>query len=133
MSPYRTPPLSRALFLVILVVAVPGCTVSPEVSAEALTLGASAALLFRRMLTDGTWPQKWNLPEPWKSLLAAVLGAAAAILTAKVQGASWQAAVSAGLSGLIAVVLGIVEKGLPASKLAATTTPAPTTTTTPPN
>jgi hypothetical protein len=87
----------------------------PPLPTGALTLGASVALLIRRMLTDGTWPQKFAISDPYKSALAALLGAASAVLTAKATGTDWNTAFGAGMSGLIAVVQGLAEKGMPRS------------------
>ena len=102
------------LLLVALVLS--GCSgTGVQLPTESLVLGASVSLLLRRALTDGTWPQKWSIADPYKTVLAALLGAAAAVLTAKAQGADWNGAVAAGLSGLPAILQGLAEKGMPRS------------------
>jgi hypothetical protein len=112
-------PLSSLLsfapfFLVAL--ALSGCSgTGVQIPTESLALGATVSLLLRRALTDGTWPQKWSIADPYKTALATLLGAVAAILAAKAQGTDWNGALAAGLSGLPAALQGLAEKGLPRS------------------
>ena len=131
-------PIRALLFFSVVMLLLGGCTeisVSPEVSGEALSIGVTASIVLRRMLTDGTWPQKFRLPDPAKSILAAVLAGVAAMLMAKAQGASWGAAEMAGFSGVPAIILGIVEQWLPqtaSSSTSTTTNSSSATTSVPP-
>jgi len=115
-------PRSLLLLGLLFVILLSGCAVSPDVSAEAITLGATLSLAIRRMLTDGTWPQRLRVPDPYKSVLAGLLGAVAATLTAKAQGAAWDPAIAAGLSGLPAILQGVAEALFPVTKSATSPT-----------
>ena len=105
---------------VVFLLTLTGCTVPPELSAEmltlALTVGGAVALLLRQGLVAGTWPKRFAIPDPWKSLVAAVFGAASAVLTAKLGGQSWTTSLVTGCSGLVAVLQGIMESTNPSSK-----------------
>ena len=103
----------RALFLIYVILLLPGCSVSPSVTAESLTLGVVTATVLRRMLTDGTWPKRLTLKDPWKSLLAGAFGATASTLAAVLQGATWDVAIQATIAGLPALLQGVFEAVLP--------------------
>jgi hypothetical protein len=103
----------RALFLIYVILLLPGCSVSPSVTAESLTLGVVTATVLRRMLTDGTWPKRLTLKDPWKSLLAGAFGATASTLAAVLQGATWDVAIQVTIAGLPALLQGVFEVVLP--------------------
>jgi hypothetical protein len=78
-----------------------------------LSIGGMVSLILRQMLTDGTWPKKFQIKDPYKSVLASALGALPAVFSAKLAGAEWAMAFATGFSGLPAIVQGLMEKANP--------------------
>jgi len=89
---------------------------TPGVGNTTIVLGAILSLTLRRMLTDGTWPQRLRVPDPYKSAIASLLASLTTMLVVKGQGAGWDAAIAAGLAGDTALVQGLAEALLPMAK-----------------
>jgi hypothetical protein len=106
----------RTLLLVSFVFLLAGCAVPPGVTHDALGLGVALALILRRMVTDGTWPQGVTWKEPYKTLVPSLIGALAGMLTAVLHGASWNDALQAMIAGLPVLVQGALEAALPQKK-----------------
>jgi hypothetical protein len=108
--------LFRASLLAWFVLLLGGCTfptqfptLPPGITHDALAFGAGLALLLRRMVTDGTWPQGTTWKEPWKTIIPGLIGALAAVLTSVAHGSSWNDAANAAIAGLPTLIQGAFE------------------------